>query len=249
MSEIETKILDRTWFYEFELPSGKKTKINIPAEVHEIHTDRLAMMMSVLESKLGLENLKKADVIDFASHEGYFASHLSRRCRKVTGYEVNPDSLAAANMIREVYDLKNLNFVRADVSDLDTSKIEPADIVVVFGLMYHLENPVGVLRKAAQLARKILLIETQTTMLDLSGSVDAGSWRWQTELHGIFGIAEGLRETRDGSTSDIVLIPSRNGLLWMLKKMNFPSVEIVPPPTNGYEQLVHGRRVMVAAAR
>jgi tRNA (mo5U34)-methyltransferase len=249
MSDAEAEILGRTWFYEFQLPSGSKTKISIPPEVHEIHTDRLAMMMSVLEEKLGSKDLKNADVIEFASHEGYFASHLSRRCRKVTGYEVNAESVAAANMIRKVYDLKNLEFIQADVNELDTSKIEPADIVVVFGLMYHLENPVGVLRKAAKLARKLLLVETQTTMLDLSGSLDAGSWRWQSELHGIFGIVEGLVETRDGSTSDIVLVPSRNGLVWMLKKLNFTSVEIVPPPANGYEQLVHGRRVMVAATR
>ncbi|HEV8581149.1 MAG TPA: hypothetical protein VGX68_18955 [Thermoanaerobaculia bacterium] len=34
---LEDKILEREWFYEFELPSGKKTKSYLPEDVRSIH--------------------------------------------------------------------------------------------------------------------------------------------------------------------------------------------------------------------
>ena len=36
-------------------------------------------------------------------------------------------------------------------------------------------------------------------------------------------------------------------LLWTLQKVGFARVERIPAPADGYEQLVSGKRVMVAA--
>jgi len=248
MSYEEDWILERTWFYEFTLPSGKTTRTNIPPDVLKIHTTRLAMTWPVLEAVVG-PHLDRATCIDFASHEGFFSIHLAQRCKFVRGFEHNAESLEASRRIAAALRVSNLEFIETDVNDLDPGDHEPADIVLMYGLLYHLENPVGVLRKAAALTRQVLIVETQTIGVDLGGSIDWGCHLWQKELQGAFGVTGGDPKTREGGTSDIVLVPSRKALTWILGKLGFSRIEVVSPPGDAYEQLLTGRRIMVAAYR
>ncbi len=132
------------------------------------------------------------------------------------------------------------------MTTLDTAQFEPADVVTMFGLLYNLEDPIGVLRRARRLAKRVLVVETQTIGFELSGRVDSGSHLWGNEMQGVFGIFPGF-SGQDGASTDIILYPSRNGLLWILKQLGFSRVEIVPPPEDAYEQHAAGKRIMVAA--
>jgi hypothetical protein len=246
MTDLETQILAREWFYEFKLPSGAVTRTKIQADVLQIHKTRLHMMCQAIEPFFG-EQIGEATAIDVASHEGYFSYHLAHRCAKVRGLEVNPANVAAAELIRAVFDLANLQFIQIDINELDAAATEPADLVVAFGVVYHLENPIGILRKLRSLTRRLLLIETQTTMLDLGGTIDWGHHLWQMPLRGIFGVVEGSPGVCEGGTTDIELVPSRNGLIWILGRLGFTRVEIVEPPADAYHQLKTGRRIMLAA--
>lgn len=246
LTDLETQILAREWFYEFALPSGAVTKTNAPADVLQIHTTRLHMMWQTIEPFFGARIIE-ATAIDVAAHEGYFSYHLARRCAQVRGLEVNPASVAAAKLIQAVFGLSNLQFIQVDLNELEPATMEPADLVLAFGIVYHLENPIGILRKLRALTRHLLLIETQTTMLDLSGAIDWGHHLWQTPLHGIFGVVEGSPGAREGGTSNIELVPSRNGLIWILHRLGFSRVQIVEPPPDAYHQLITGRQIMLAA--
>jgi tRNA (mo5U34)-methyltransferase len=246
MSSIERQGLAREWFYEFILPSGAVTKTKVPAEVLEIHTTRLRMMWQAVEAAFG-EDIAEITAIDTASHEGFFSMHLAQRCASVRGLEVNPTHVAAAALMQRVYGLSNLKFSETDLSLLDVSTIMPADLVLAFGLIYHLENPVGVLRKLRSLTRRMLLIETQTVMLDLCGDIDWGHHLSQIPLRGVFGIVDEVPGAPEGGTSTISLVPSRNGVIWLLRHLGFRRVEILTPPAGAYPQLVTGRRIMVAA--
>ncbi|MGH6678293.1 MAG: hypothetical protein ACREDL_04990, partial [Bradyrhizobium sp.] len=130
---------------------------------------------------------------------------------------------------------------------MPAGRYEPADIVINFGLMYNLENPIGVLRRCRELTKRILLIETQTTILDLEGAVDSGHSADTNYMHGYFGLFAGNPDNIDGSASDIVFYPSRKGLCWVLRQLGFARVEILRPPAGAYQQLATGKRVMVAA--
>jgi hypothetical protein len=67
-------------------------------------------------------------------------------------------------------------------------------------------------------------------------------------LKGSFGIIDETDDTHgpEASTTGICLVPSLEALFWIMRKVGFARVELVPPPADGYEQLVHGKRVMVA---
>jgi tRNA (mo5U34)-methyltransferase len=246
MQGFEEAALGREWFYEFTLPSGAVTKAKVPRSILHIHSTRLQMMWGVVDPFFG-EGLARATAIDAASHEGYFSLHLAQRCAAVRGIEVHPQNFASANLIRDIYGLSNLEFINADLESMNPSTVEPADLVLAFGLIYHVENPLRMLRTLSALTRRLLLIETQTVMLELSGAIDWGHHTHQTPLRGIFGIVDEMAAAPEGGTSNLALVPSRDGLVWILNRLGFKRIEIVPVPADGYPQLVSGRRIMVAA--
>ncbi|MEP7097741.1 MAG: hypothetical protein ABI748_08775, partial [Dokdonella sp.] len=64
---------------------------------------------------------------------------------------------------------------------------------------------------------------------------------------GSFGIIDETDDTHgpEASTTGICLVPSIEALFWIMRKIGFARVELVPPPENAYEQLRYGKRVMV----
>lgn len=245
--DLENKILARRWFYEFTLPSGRKTELYIPPSVAEIHTTRLQMILSVLDPLFD-GRWDRTTCIDIASHEGFFASHLAARgCREVLGIEARPEHVQHATMIRDVFGLKNLKFQVADVRTIDLATSTPADIVTMLGLIYHLENPIQALRVAAQLTKRVCLVETQVTP-NFAGMIDWGAAIWKKEMMGTFSVIDETAETDrpEASVSGICLCPSREALLWIMTRLGFSRVVVVPAPPNGYEQLVSGHRILVA---
>ena len=113
--------------------------------------------------------------------------------------------------------------------------------------MYNLENPIAVLRRCREMTKRVLLIETQTTILSLEGAVDSGHCDDTNYMHGYFGLFAGNPENIDGSASDIVFYPSPNGLCWVLQRLGFKTVEILRPPPGAYQQIATGKRIVVAA--
>jgi tRNA (mo5U34)-methyltransferase len=241
--ELEKEILSRKWFYKFSLPSGSVTSTYVSDDILKIHETRLEMMYSVLDPLLG-SRWPDTTFIDLSSHQGFFAYHLAKRCKRVLGLDFQPQHIESANLIRDVYGLKNCEFRVVNIATLDSNEIEAADVVTMFGLLYNLEDPIGGLRKARKMTKKALLVETQTTILDLTGKIDSGSHLWSNEMHGIFGIFSGY-DGPDGAATNIILYPSPKGLLWVMNQLGFSRVEVVAPPMGAYEQLATGKRMMV----
>ena len=52
-------VLARQWFYEFDLPGGRKTRSYLPAGVEKIHTTRLEMLLSALEPIVSVASRQK----------------------------------------------------------------------------------------------------------------------------------------------------------------------------------------------
>ena len=244
--EIEERILAQEWFYRYQLPSGRWTSLYIPDDVAHIHETRLEMMSAAL-SPYFEQHGAGMTAIDLASHQGFFSMHLARHCSHVLGLEYKQRHVDSANLIKAVYQIANMDFRQENVETMAPGSYEPVDIVLMFGLLYHLENPIRVLRRARELTKKVLLIETQTTILDLEGPVDAGHVSYTNYMHGYFGLFAGAPDNIDGSVSNIICYPSPKGLLWVLRQLGFATAEILPPPPGAYQQLATHKRIMVRA--
>lgn len=243
--DIEQQVLSQKWFYRYTLPSGRQTQLYISDEIEHIHQTRLQVMMEVLRG-LPLQDLT---AIDLGSHQGFFSIELAKHCKHVRGLEYQQRHVDSSILISKALGLTNTEFRQEDLEALPPGKHEPADIVICFGLLYNLENLIGVLRRAYELTKHVLIIETQTTILDLEGPVDSGNYRDTNYMHGYFGLFSGNPHNIEGSRSDIVFYPSPGGLIWVLKKLGFSKVEKLKPPQGAYQQIATSKRIMFAAWR
>lgn len=248
MQDLEARALAKTWFYPFRLPSGACTPTYDGGALDLIHATRSAMLDQLLDREFpaGVASLS---AVDLACHQGWFSVQLAQRgFARVLGIDARPEHIADAGLIRDALGLSNWQLRQSDVHALDASALGQHELVLCFGLIYHLENPIGALRQARALCKRLCVIETQVVP-GLSGWVDYGSYRFVRPLKGSFGIIDETEETHgpEASTTGICLVPSTEALVWILHKIGFARVEILPVPAEGYEQLVHRKRVMVAA--
>lgn len=247
MSDLERQALGQTWFYPFRLPSGHTTPTYDGGALDQIHATRTQMLDAALDTEFGSDR-SGLSALDMACHQGWFSAHLAQSgFGQITGVDTRAEHVRDASLIRDVLRLDHWRVVQSDIHDLTPENAGTHDLVLCFGLIYHLENPVGALRVARNLCRRLCLVETQVVP-GLTGWVDYGSYRFVRPLKGSFGIIDETGETHgpEASTTGICLVPSVEALVWIMQRIGFSRVEVLPVPDDGYEQLVHRKRVMVA---
>jgi tRNA (mo5U34)-methyltransferase len=248
MSQTLDKIRKREWFYTFELPGGEKTRTYHDGGLDAIHETRWNMLRGFLEARFG-QDFSGLRVLDLASHQGFFSVRMAQAgFGEVVGIDARAQHVEDSSLIAEAYGLDQVSFRQGDIHDIDAEALGRFDVVLMLGLLYHLENPVGALRTCRALCRNACVIETQIVP-GITGNVDFGSYEFVRPLKGSFGIIDETGETHgpEASITGICLVPSLEGLLWILDKVGFAGPAVIAPPPEAYEQLRHGKRVMVTA--
>ena len=238
----------REWFYSYELPDGSTTPTYHGSDIKAIHDTRWHMVQSCLDERLG-NGRSGLTALDLASHQGWFAVNLARAgFSSVLGVDARESHVEDSQLIRDIYGLEQLSFRQGDIHELEQEKLGQFDVVLMLGLLYHLENPVGALRVCRSLCKNLCLIETQVVP-GLSGFVDYGSYQYVRPLKGIFGIIDETGETHvpEASITGICLVPSLDALIWTLNKVDYSDVSVLEPNADAYEQLRFHKSVMVAA--
>lgn len=238
----------KEWFYSFDLPDGSTTPTYPGIDIQAIHDTRWQMLQSCLDERLG-GSRSGLTALDLASHQGWFAVNMARSgFSRVLGIDARESHIEDSRLIRDIYDLEHLSFRQGDVHNLVPEQLGQFDVVLMLGLLYHLENPIGALRTCRSLCNKLCLIETQLVP-GMSGYVDYGSYQYVRPLKGNFGIIDETEETHgpEASITGICLVPSLDALIWILHKVGFSNVAVLEPPADAYEQLRYHKRVMVAA--
>lgn len=235
----------RSWFYEFDLPDGRRTTSYLPPGVAQIHTTRRDMLLAAL-APIVSGDWAAHSVIDVACHQGYFASELARKGCPVLAIDARAEHVADTALIARALDLNNLRAEQHDINDLRPGDLGKFDITLMLGLLYHIENPVGAIRLARALTKKACVIETQVVP-NMTGVVDWGSYQFQRPMVASFGIIDETDETHapEASTTGICITPSYDALVFLMRKLGFTRVERLTVPEGGYEQLASGKRVMV----
>jgi ubiquinone/menaquinone biosynthesis C-methylase UbiE len=251
MADDQSKLLDwaraRSWFYEFDLPGGGVTPCDALEEVRAFHRVRRYVMVRVFSDIFG-DRLASVDAIDLASHEGWFSLELAKRMRHVRGFDVNPESLDAAQRMARLQGIENVSYMLGDIRHLDEQPIEPADAVLMYGLLYHVEDPLRFLRIASRLARRAVLIETQVTGVELEMDVEFGMYRWMRPVYGTFVLIDD-DNNREGGNTGLAMIPSTAALRHCLTRLGFSNVYTISIPADGPEQLARRRRIIIAGVK
>lgn len=249
---LAQQIASRDWFYEYDLPEGFVAPCRTPPHVAPIHTTRLDMLWRALDPHVAERGGWPAQsVIDIACHQGFYSTQLARRgARSVLGIDARQDHIEDAELIRQAYALDNLRFEQHDIYETKPDDLGTFDVVVCYGLLYHVEHPVGLLRLCRQLLGSrggACVVETQV-IPNMSGNVDWGSYQYVKPLMGVMGLIDESSEldVPEASTTGICMAPSLEGLIWMMQKVGFDRVEQIPAADDAYEQHRFGKRVVVA---
>lgn len=122
--------------------------------VNEARWRALQRLLAVAEA--GVAPIK--DMIDLGAGPGWFAGRLAATGRDVLGLEGRAELVEMA--------LERAPAARFRVFDFDAAGLDtvpaPADAVLCFGLLYHVENPLRVLRMCRAMTRHVLFLETMT---------------------------------------------------------------------------------------
>ena len=132
--EIERKVLDKTWFYRYRLPSGRETKSYDEGALDPIHATRLAMMDAEL-ARAYPQGLAGLSAVDLACHQGYFTMALAQRgAARVVGVDARTEHCEDSRLIAQALGLANAEIVQGDVHRVDTAALGTHDVVLCFGL-------------------------------------------------------------------------------------------------------------------
>jgi SAM-dependent methyltransferase len=215
--------LDRfgKWMYEFDLGDGVKTPLYLES-LRKVHQARHEMIFDFLD---GLHfDYRSADVLDIGCNEGYFLFEMLKcGARSGLGLEGRAENISKARFIEETLGIKHCEFREADVLDVDLGS-EHYDIVLLLGLIYHVEDPIGLLRRAAKATKRFLFLETQ-----LCKSEQPIKFGWG--VPDVYHDADAylvLHEERDdnplASMGGLSMIPNLNAVTTMLRQCGFRNI-------------------------
>ena len=165
----------------------------------------------------------------------------------MTGVDKNKESLDKAALMFKVQEADGIQLFNMKVEDLNPEN--KYDLVLCYGLLYHTENPMGMLRKLSGLCRKTLIIETQIFPFDITGSIEDGSYQWLRPVHGMFALCKDYSHSPEGGVTDIAIVPSRGAIEYSLRQFEFKSLSIFSPKKDDFEQFVRGHRIIITAER
>jgi len=102
--------------------------------------------------------LKGVRLVDLGCLEGGYSVEFARLGMDVLGIEARESNFRNCMMMKDRVDLRNLEFVRDDVLNLEA--YGKFDAVLCFGILYHLRNPVSFIGLMGNVCKKLLLINT-----------------------------------------------------------------------------------------
>ncbi|MDP9339204.1 MAG: FkbM family methyltransferase [Acidobacteriota bacterium] len=169
--------------------------------------------------------------LDAGAGVGFFSQTLRDGGLKVQGFDGREENVAEARRR-----FPSIPFEQGDVQKSAILELGKFDLVLCFGLLYHLENPLLALRHLRGLTEKCLLLESMCVPDDRPSLL----------------LREEPRED-DQSLTDIAYYPSESSLVKMLYRVGFAYVyRLAPLPDHDdfYDTREHRRKrtVLIASA-
>jgi tRNA (mo5U34)-methyltransferase len=198
VQQLAASVQSRFRYHTIELPDGS----TLPGLQSPEH---LRWRLSLF----GLpEDLRGKRVLDIGAWDGWFSFECERRGARVTAVDC-----VALNTFIEARDLlqSRVEYLTLDVGELSAAKLGTFDIVLFFGVLYHLRHPLLGLEKVVELCTDMALIES---------FVIAG------EQRAVPAVMEFYERTELGGQIDNWCGPSPEGLLAMCRSAGFAQAEL-----------------------
>jgi tRNA (mo5U34)-methyltransferase len=235
------------WMYEFDLGNGVKTPVYLET-LKQVHAVRKDMIFGFLDGE-GLD-YAASTVLDIACNEGYFLFEMLKRgARHGIGIEGRAENLAKAEFVKERLGYANCVFRQADVLT-DGYESDPQDVVFLLGIIYHVENPIGLIRKAAAATRQYLFVETQLCRPPAAIPYGWGIPDVYLETENCFALIKEPDDNPLAAMGSLSLIPNLAAVTTVMRHCGFRDiVQLHPGPTVRERQYDNVDRVVLVGCR
>jgi tRNA (mo5U34)-methyltransferase len=198
IQRLADRVLSRFRYHSIELPDG-----SVLPGLQSLEHLRWRLDLFGLP-----QDLRGKRVLDVGAWDGWFSFECERRGAVV----VAVDCVALDTFI-EAKDLlgSRVEYLTLDVNELSTRRLGRFDIVLFFGVLYHLRHPLMGLEKAVELSTDLALIE---------------SFVIQPENRAIPAVMEFYERAELGGQIDNWCGPSPECLLSMCRSAGFAQVEL-----------------------
>lgn len=233
-----------TWMYRFTLPGGEVTPLHQPF-LDEVHRTRAEMIFPVLDRLV--TDWTAVRCLDIACNEGFFSFEIAKRgAREVVGFDARPSVIEKAEYVRSAMACSNASFSLLDIEQLTPEWKGRFEVVLCLGIVYHLENPIGCLRRVRSVTEKVCVVDTQLNRF--SGEIETPEGRAssvQRRPWALTVVDEPVGEL--SGIQPVSLVPNHRAMLRILEAVGFKSVLQVMPPADAFEQYANFDRAIYFA--
>ncbi len=168
------------------------------------------------------ERMDGMRVLDVGCAEGFFSFEAERRgAREVIAIDSFPDSVRRFNICRAALDSRATAFL-TNVYDLSLRAFGTFDLIMFFGVLYHLRNPILALEKLFSICCGRLLLQTH-------GFEDPAIGDQSMARFYPFGIESGPPEKRSWDPT-VFWVANGACIRDMLAHVGFTDIEQIPGP-------------------
>jgi tRNA (mo5U34)-methyltransferase len=250
MTSLDQELKGPPWIYPWRLRDGSEVRV-ANAELPSIHRTRAELIEPRVRAALAAAG-SEATALDLACNEGWFSHRLlDWGASRVVAVDVREKNLQRAALMRDHFDIRpeRLELRQGDVFELAPEDLGQYDVVLVLGLIYHVENPMGVLRLARGCTKSLCVIESQLTRQTQPIVHGLGQTGELHESEGSFAMQLERGDNSLASTGNVIsLIPNRTALAQMAQVAGFDSGEFATPHADHNPQYVSGDRAVLLAS-
>jgi len=161
----------------------KKIEKLVPFTAHRIKLDEnIYTMESGTEHLIDIRfkallnhcgnTFRRKRVLDLACLEGgYSVAASSSGADEVVGIEIRQKNIDRCILVKEILQLKNVNFFKRDVNDIREADYGKFDVIICAGILYHMENPYSFLNNLYQ-----ILVPSGVMMIDTHVALRNKTW-------------------------------------------------------------------------
>ncbi len=147
IQRLADRVHARFRYHSIELPDGSVLPGLQPVEHLKWRLDRFGLA----------EDLRGKRVLDIGAWDGWFSFECERRGADVVAVDcVELDTFVEARRLIG----SKVEYLTLDVNELSARRLGQFDVVLFFGVLYHLRHPLLGLEKAVELSRDIALVES-----------------------------------------------------------------------------------------
>jgi len=158
------------FFHDIDLGNG----LNTAPEIYRMRGAVNFFFPPLL--KLFGGSLNGLRILDVGCNCGGFSFEASKYGPKeIIGIDADVKNIRQANAIKKYLRTKNVNFLKLNAEEVSKKDLGKFDLTILAGILYHLEDPIGVMKRISEVTTSTLLIDSHVHY-STDQSEDIPSW-------------------------------------------------------------------------